>query len=36
MAKAMSGQINVTPTAEGLIASVKSTKSRGLPPVHLW
>ncbi|MEP2029642.1 MAG: DUF1285 domain-containing protein [Paracoccaceae bacterium] len=32
----MSGQINVTPTAEGLIASVKSTKSRGLPPVHLW
>lgn len=36
MAKAMSGQINVTPTAEGLIASVKSTKTRGLPPVHLW
>jgi hypothetical protein len=36
MAKAMSGQINVTPTAEGLIASVKSTKTRGSPPVHLW
>jgi hypothetical protein len=36
MAKAMSGQINVTPTAEGLIASVKATKTRGLPPVHLW
>jgi hypothetical protein len=36
MAKAMSEQINVTPTAEGLIASVKVTKTRGLPPVHLW
>lgn len=36
MAKAMSEQINVTPTAEGLIASVKATKTRGLPPVHLW
>lgn len=36
MAKAMSEQLNVTPTAEGLIASVKSTKTRGLPPVHLW
>lgn len=32
----MSEQINVTPTAEGLIASVKATKTRGLPPVHLW
>jgi hypothetical protein len=36
MAKAMSGQNTVTPTAEGLIASVKSAKTRGLPPVHLW
>jgi hypothetical protein len=36
MAKAMSGQKTVTPTAEGLAASVKATKSRGLPPVHLW
>jgi hypothetical protein len=36
MAKAMSEQLNVTPTAEGLIASVKATKTRGLPPVHLW
>jgi hypothetical protein len=36
MAKVMSGQKTVTPTAEGLIASVKATKTRGLPPVHLW
>jgi hypothetical protein len=36
MAKAMSKQKTVTPSAEGLIASVKATKSRGLPPVHLW
>ena len=32
----MSGQKTVTPTAEGLIATVKATNTRGLPPVHLW
>ena len=36
MAKAMSGQKSVTPTAERLAASLSATKSRGLPPVHLW
>lgn len=32
----MSGQKTVTPTAESLVASIGATKSRGLPPVHLW
>ncbi len=32
----MSAQKTVTPSAEGLAASVRATKSRGLPPVHLW
>lgn len=32
----MSGQKTVTPNAEGLMASINATKSRGLPPVHLW
>ena len=36
MAKAMSGQKPVTPNAEGLAASVRAAKTRGLPPVHLW
>ncbi len=36
MAKAMSGQKPVTPSPDGLAASVKATKSEGLPPVHLW
>ena len=36
MAKAMSGQNTVTPTAEGLAASVSSVKTRGLPPVEKW
>ncbi len=36
MAKAMSGQKTVTPSAEGLVASIQATKTRGLPPVHLW
>ncbi len=36
MAKAMSGQKAVTPSAESLAAYVRATKSRGLPPVHLW
>ena len=36
MAKAMSGQKTVTPSAEGLAASVSAVKTRGQPPVHLW
>ncbi|WP_390911521.1 DUF1285 domain-containing protein [Pseudosulfitobacter sp. SM2401] len=32
----MSGQNIVTPNAEGLVASINATKTRGLPPVHLW
>ncbi len=36
MAKAMSGQKPVTPSPDGLAASVKATKTKGLPPVHLW
>lgn len=36
MAKAMSGQKAVTPSADGLAASVKAAKPRGRPPVHLW
>ncbi|MDM7970917.1 MAG: DUF1285 domain-containing protein [Paracoccaceae bacterium] len=32
----MSGQMIVTPSAEGIAASVKAAKGRGLPPVHLW
>jgi hypothetical protein len=32
----MSGQKTVTPDAEGLMASINATKTRGLPPVHLW
>ena len=32
----MSGQKPVTPSAEGLAASVKATRTKGLPPVHLW
>ena len=32
----MSAQKTVTPSAEGLAASVRATKTRGLPPVHLW
>ncbi|MEM9575534.1 MAG: DUF1285 domain-containing protein [Pseudomonadota bacterium] len=36
MAKAMSGQKTVTPSAESLAASVSAVKTRGLPPVHLW
>jgi len=26
----------VIPSAEGLVASINATKTRGLPPVHLW
>ena len=36
MAKAMSRQNTVTPTAEGLAASVSAIKTRGLPPVEKW
>lgn len=36
MAKTMSGQKVVTPSAEGIAASVRAAKTRGLPPVHLW
>jgi len=36
MAKAMSGQNTVTPSAEGLAAAARAVKGRGLPPVHLW
>ncbi|OZB20216.1 MAG: proteophosphoglycan precursor [Rhodobacterales bacterium 34-62-10] len=32
----MSGQMIVTPSAEGIAASIKAAKGRGLPPVHLW
>lgn len=32
----MSGQKTVTPSAEGLAASLKATKTRGLPPVETW
>lgn len=36
MAKQMSGQKTVTPDAQSLVASVKASTKRGLPPVHLW
>lgn len=36
MAKAMSGQKSVTPSAQSLAASITAAKTRGLPPVHLW
>ncbi len=32
----MSGQKPVTPSAEGIAASIRATKAKGLPPVHLW
>lgn len=32
----MSGQKTVTPSVEGLAASVKASKTRGLPPVEQW
>ncbi|MHA6264095.1 DUF1285 domain-containing protein [Arenibacterium sp. CAU 1754] len=32
----MSGQKAVIPSADGIAASIKAAKSRGLPPVHLW
>jgi len=36
MAKAMSTHDRVIPSAEGIAASVRATKGKGLPPVHLW
>ena len=36
MAKSVSGQMIVKPTASGLAASVQAAGTRGLPPVHLW
>ncbi|MBO9464106.1 DUF1285 domain-containing protein [Tropicibacter sp. R15_0] len=32
----MSGQNLVTPSAEGIAASAKAAKGKGLPPVHKW
>jgi hypothetical protein len=36
MAKAMSGQKTVTPSAAGLAESLKAAKTRGLPPLEQW
>ena len=36
MAKAMSDREITTPSADSIATSVKATKTRGLPPVHLW
>jgi hypothetical protein len=36
MAKAMSEQNPVTPSAEGIAAAARAAGGRGLPPVHLW
>ena len=36
MAKAMSGQKTVTPTAESLAAAIRAANTRGLPPVEKW
>jgi len=36
MAKQMSGQNIVKPSAESLASAAKSAGKRGLPPVHLW
>ena len=36
MTNAEDGQNSVKPSAEGIAASVRAAKTRGLPPVHLW
>jgi len=36
MTKAMSGQKTVTPSAEGIAASAKAAKTRGMPPLEQW
>jgi hypothetical protein len=32
----MNAQKSVTPNADSLVASINASKTRGLPPVHLW
>ena len=36
MAKTMSGQKIVTPSAKSLASSAQAAQGKGLPPVHLW
>lgn len=36
MAKAMNNKNVTTPSAEGIAASARAAKTKGLPPVHLW
>jgi len=36
MAKAMRKENVTTPSAEGIAASARAVKGKGLPPVHLW
>lgn len=36
MAKCMTGQKIVTPSAESLASSAQAVAGKGLPPVHLW
>lgn len=36
MAKTMTGQKIVTPSAESLASSAQAAQGKGLPPVHLW
>jgi len=36
MAKAMNRQNAVTPSAEGIAASIRAAKGRGLPPIDKW
>ena len=36
MAKTMTTQKIVTPSAESIAASARAAQKRGLPPVHLW
>lgn len=36
MAKSMSGQKIVTPSAESLASAAQAAQTKGLPPVHLW
>ena len=36
MAKTMTGQKIVTPSAESLASSARAAAKKGLPPVHLW
>jgi hypothetical protein len=36
MAKTMSEQNSVSPSADGIAAAARAAKGKGLPPVHLW